>query len=368
MISVRTGDILESKMHALVNTVNCVGVMGKGVALAFKNEYPAMFEDYAIRCQRGEVKLGHPYAYPETDGHVIINFPTKSHWRAVSRITDIVDGLHFLQDHYEEWGIRSIAVPPLGCGNGQLEWKVVGPTLYRELAKLNIDVELFAPIGTPQNQMQLSFFQDTTVDQAQEFIDASWVALVEAVHRIENSTYHWPVGRTRFQKLAYFLESVGVPMGFEYSRGEFGPYTAQLGPVVSKLVNNGILIEVPRGSMISMEVGPTFEDARIAYSSEINEWEESIDRVVDLFVRMRTDQTEVAATVHFVASELTFRYGSIPTDEQLIAEVLQWKINRGNFDLASVTDVVRSLAVHGWIRIIPTSQFNSEEGDLASIA
>jgi O-acetyl-ADP-ribose deacetylase (regulator of RNase III)/uncharacterized protein YwgA len=368
VITVRTGDILESKMHALVNTVNCVGVMGKGIALAFKNCYPAMFEDYAARCQRGELTLGHPYIYSANDGHIIVNFPTKNHWRAVSRLADIVEGLHFLESHSAEWGIRSIAVPPLGCGNGQLEWKVVGPTLYRELSRLDIEVELFAPLGTPRSQMQLSFFENTSDDQVQEFIDASWVALVEAVYRIEKSTYHWPVGRTRFQKLAYFLESVGVPMGFEYSRGEFGPYTSQLRPVVSKLVNNGILVEVPRGSMISMEVGPTFEDARSAYESEIKMWDPEIDRVVDLFVRMRTDQTEIAATVHYVANELTSQYRSIPTDEQLIAEVLKWKINRGNFDLASVTDVVRSLAVHGWIQINPVSQFNSEDGDLASIA
>ena len=368
MISVTTGDILKSKMQALVNTVNCVGVMGKGIALAFKNQYPDMYEDYVGRCEHREVQLGHPYIYLESDGHIVVNFPTKSHWRAVSRLSDIVDGLHFLQEHYEEWGIESIAVPPLGCGNGQLEWNVVGPTLHRELSKLKIDVELFAPADTPQAQMQLSFFSEAGTSTLPTFIDAAWVALIESIERIEGAMYHWPVGRTRFQKLAYFLDSVGLPLGFEYRRGEFGPYTSQLGPIVSKLVNNGILIEVPRGSMISMEVGPTFSDARKAYEPELTLWNGMINRVVDLFVRMRTDQTEIAATVHFVAAELHRQLGYAPTDQRLIDEVLQWKIARGHFTRTTVTEAVRSLAELGWIEVNPLSEFELDDSDLASIA
>src|SRR5437899_1683390 len=129
-VRIVTGDLLKSGQQTLVNTVNTVGVMGKGIALAFKKRYPEMFDDYVQRCDRGEVELGQPYVFTEPD-HLIVNFPTKGHWRAVSKLSDIATGLEYLEKHYKEWGITSIAVPPLGCGNGQLEWKIVGPTLVR---------------------------------------------------------------------------------------------------------------------------------------------------------------------------------------------------------------------------------------------
>ncbi len=368
MISVTTGDILKSQKHALVNTVNCVGVMGKGVALAFKRNYPAMFEDYVARCQRAEVRLGHPYPYEASDGHVIINFPTKDHWRAVSRLSDIVEGIDFIREHYREWGVRSIAVPPLGCGNGQLEWNVVGPTLYRELSKLDIEVELFAPIGTPPDEMQLDFFSEIAPPAISTYIEPAWVALIETIRRIEASTNYWPVGRTRFQKLAYFLASEGLPMGLEYERGQYGPFSSQLKGVVSKLVNNGILVEVQRGRMSSMEVGSTFDDARKAFETELKSWNHEINQVADLFVRMNTNQSEIAATIHFVAKELHEQLGKAPSDRQIIDEVLDWKPLRGNFTREIVSTAIESLAVLEWIQIEPSSDLFTKESDLASIA
>src|SRR5689334_18209267 len=97
-VRVVSGDLLDSRAQALVNTVNCVGVMGKGIALAYKRRYPEMFADYVARCKRGEVQLGRPYPYQAKD-HLIINFPTKQHWRAVSRLEDIVAGLRYLEQH-----------------------------------------------------------------------------------------------------------------------------------------------------------------------------------------------------------------------------------------------------------------------------
>src|SRR6266550_6936170 len=120
-VVVKTGDILGSKMQTLVNTVNCVGVMGKGIALEFKRMFPDMYVDYERRCRRGEVRLGVPYIYKATNPW-IVNFPTKDHWRSVARLDDIVEGMKQLKRKIPEWGVTSIAVPPLGCGQGQLEW------------------------------------------------------------------------------------------------------------------------------------------------------------------------------------------------------------------------------------------------------
>ncbi|MDI6889399.1 MAG: macro domain-containing protein, partial [Thermodesulfovibrionales bacterium] len=119
---VLVGDLFESECQTLVNTVNIVGIMGTGVALAFKKRFSDMFEDYVKRCNEGRVKLGEPYLYKRLVPPWILNFPTKKRWRSVSNLSDIIRGLKYLEQHYKEWGITSIALPPLGCGHGQLEW------------------------------------------------------------------------------------------------------------------------------------------------------------------------------------------------------------------------------------------------------
>ena len=159
MIEYKCGDILREESEAVVNTVNCVGIMGKGIALEFKKQFPEMYEDYLQRCEKGEVKLGLPYLYKSFLPPWVLNFPTKEHWRSVSRIQDIAKGLEYLQKHYKEWNIQSLAVPPLGCGEGQLEWKVVDPTLHRYLNQLDIPVELYAPFGTPEEELEPAFLQ-----------------------------------------------------------------------------------------------------------------------------------------------------------------------------------------------------------------
>src|ERR1039457_4378235 len=157
MVTTKTGDMFSSEAQTLVNTVNCVGVMGKGVALAFKERFPEMYRDYVRLCDARRVQLGEPYLYKQLTGPWILNFPTKDHWRSVSRLSDIIRGLQYLEEHYEEWGITSLAVPPLGCGQGGLEWRVVGPTLYRHLSRLNIPVELYAPYGTKPFELTPEF-------------------------------------------------------------------------------------------------------------------------------------------------------------------------------------------------------------------
>src|SRR4051794_15581386 len=154
---VKVGNLLDSSAQTLVNTVNCVGVMGKGIAFAFKERFPGMYKDYVRRCERREVRLGRPYLFKQLFGHWVLNFPTKDHWRAVSKLDDIVLGLEYIKKNYKEWGITSVAVPPLGCGHGQLDWNVVGPTLYRYLDTLEIPVEMYAPLGTPADQLSEAF-------------------------------------------------------------------------------------------------------------------------------------------------------------------------------------------------------------------
>lgn len=144
-IKIVKGNILNSKMQTVVNTVNCVGVMGKGIALAYKKAYPEMYKDYRERCQRGEVKLGFPYCYKLYGNRWVLNFPTKGHWKQWSQTEDIEAGLEHLLQNFKKWGITSIAIPPLGCGNGGLDWNDVFPLIMSCVKKMSIPAEIYVP-------------------------------------------------------------------------------------------------------------------------------------------------------------------------------------------------------------------------------
>jgi len=146
-IVIKQGDILGSNAQTLINTVNCQGVMGKGIALAFKKRYPKMFAEYRKRCRKGDIQVGKPYLYKVDDRRWIINFPTKDHWRNKSRIEYIRDGLRYLAEKITEWGITSLAVPPLGCGNGGLNWSEVYPLIEQYLRPFPIALEVYVPVA-----------------------------------------------------------------------------------------------------------------------------------------------------------------------------------------------------------------------------
>ncbi len=264
-MKILVGDILESKAETLVNTVNCVGVMGKGIALEFKNRFPEMYADYIERCNRGEVKPGLPYLYRTLLPPQIINFPTKDHWKSVSKISDIERGLKYVVAHYKEWDVKSLAIPPLGCGNGQLEWRAVGPLIYRYAKQMDVPVEMYAPYGTNPRELTREFLErggealeGRSARNGDSGLDASWVSLVEIVKRIEQQPYHWPIGRTIFQKIAYVATSEGLPTRLNYRRGSFGPFSQELKSVEAKLINNGLLQEERQGKMFMVKVGPNF--------------------------------------------------------------------------------------------------------------
>lgn len=144
MIEIKTGNIFESDAVVLVNPVNCVGVMGKGLALAFKKQYPANYAYYREQCSKGNVSLGHILLCSEED-KIIANFPTKYHWKGKSSIFDIQNGLDALRNFLYYSGVGSIAIPALGCGLGGLKWEQVKDRIFLTLNGLNCSIELYEP-------------------------------------------------------------------------------------------------------------------------------------------------------------------------------------------------------------------------------
>ena len=369
------GDILKSKAQTLVNTVNCVGIMGKGIALEFKKRFPKMFKDYLERCKRNEIHAGHPYIYKSLIGPQIVNFPTKEHWKSLSKMSDIERGLDYLLAHYKEWGVTSIAIPPLGCGNGQLEWKFIGPLIYSRAKQMNIPVEIYAPYGTSSSELTESF-----LEKAGEFANAdngmsrserlpfnpAWVGLIEILHRIKKQPYHWPIGRTIFQKIAYVATQQGLPTGFNYQKKIYGPFSKELKLAESKLINNNLLQEERLGRMFEVKVGPSFEKARRRYKSLLNKYSSVIEKTTDLFMRVDTKQAETLATVIFTSAELKKSKKGSVSEIDVLNAVMQWKQRRRpKLDQATVASTIRNLGMLQWLDVIPDDKLPvSEENEI----
>jgi len=355
------GDMFASEMQTIVNTVNCVGIMGKGIAQIFKKEYPAMFEDYADRCARGEMRLGEPYHYKDLTGVSIVNFPTKGHWRAATRLDDVEAGLDYFLKHFRAWGVTSVAFPPLGCGNGGLEWATVGPLMYSKLKGLGIPVELYAPFGTPSNQLKEDFLG---ADQQMEFsvkgrrrekLRPEWAALVEVLYELEKQPYANPVGRTIFQKICYILTKQGVDTGFQFERNSYGPFAEEVKEAINVLANNNWVTEQQLGQMTTLRVGPEYATARVKLTEELKPFQRKIDKTVDLFSRIKnTDQAEEVATVIFAVQNLKQeRKPEEVSEADLFNYILEWKKlwKKDESKQQSLAEAIRNLEMLGWVKL-----------------
>ena len=225
MIRYTTGDILNADVEALVNTVNCVGIMGRGIALQFKNAFPLNFDAYSAACGREEVQPGRMFVFETgtmTNPKYIINFPTKRHWRGKSRMEDIESGLKALVAEIHQRGIRSVAVPPLGSGLGGLRWQDVRARIEGTLMDLEgVDVVVYEPSGAPDA---------ATMARVREVpkMTAGRAALVVLMHRYLNGLLDPFVTLLEIHKLMYFMQEAGQPLRLQYAKAPFGPYAENL--------------------------------------------------------------------------------------------------------------------------------------------
>ena len=370
-IKAQIGDLFSSQMQTLVNTVNCVGIMGKGVAQIFKKQYPAMFEDYAERCRDKEVKLGEPYHYTDLAGISIVNFPTKDHWRMSTRLDDVEKGLDHFVKSFRNWGVTSVAFPPLGCGNGGLEWSVVGPLIYGKLKDIGIPIELYAPYGTPATQLTEKFL--SAPRQAEflmkgkrpEKLRDEWVVLVEVLYELEQQPYANPIGRTTFQKICYILTKLGVDTGFRFEKKSYGSFANEVKEAVSVLANKNWISEQQLGRMTAIRVGQHFRKDRLHYQDRIAPHRRKIERTVDLFSRIKnTDQAEEVATVIFAVQELKKeRELSAVSEEDLLNFILEWKWvwKKSEEKQRNVAAAIRNLGTLGWVKLEYSESLPSPE-------
>lgn len=232
MIIESHGNLLDAQADALVNTVNTVGVMGKGIALQFKRAFPANFKAYKRASDLGELELGRMFVWDAgalagRGPRYIINFPTKKHWRSKSKLTDIRSGLADLVRQVRELDIKSVAVPPLGCGNGGLRWDDVRPLIEEAFTALpDVTVLLYLPEGAPAAQ-------DQPVRTDTPKMTPGRAALVGIMQRY--LPFAIEVTAVDIQKLMYFMQEAGESLRLDYTKGRYGPYADNLRHVLDSM-------------------------------------------------------------------------------------------------------------------------------------
>nr|WP_294861598.1 macro domain-containing protein [uncultured Fluviicola sp.] len=303
MIKFITGDLLNSDAEALVNTVNTVGVMGKGIALQFKNRFPLNYKVYRDACKSGELTVGKLLIVKDGDlmnQKTIINFPTKAHWKGDSKYEYILSGLKVLREELIDRKIKSVAIPPLGCGNGGLDWAKIKPMIEEELKGLDTEIIVFEP-----NETIKALLQKQAIAKSTKLTPAR-AMLLYLMFNYES------VGEQSSlfvaNKLAYFLQRRGENLRLRFEAHHYGPYAVQLNHVLLNM--NGVYLT----GMEQNEAKP-FEPLQLNYGkldevktfidSELSlDQKERLNDVISLLNRFESAfALELLATVDYVMNK-----------------------------------------------------------------
>jgi O-acetyl-ADP-ribose deacetylase (regulator of RNase III) len=344
MIEYKRGDILKEDAEALVNSVNCVGIMGRGIALQFKNAFPENFKSYASACKRNELQPGRMFVFETgqlTNPRYIINFPTKRHWRGKSRIEDIDAGLVALAEEIRSRNIRSIAIPPLGSGLGGLDWSDVCPRIEAALREFsNLKVDIYEPGDASA---------DTRVNRSSAVpkMTAGRAALVGLMHRYLGGLLDPFITLLEVHKLMYLMQQAGEPLQLNYTKGIYGPFAENLRHVL-KAVEGHLVSGYADGgdapdNQLNLVPG-ALEDA-LAFLKNKAETQTRFERVSDLVEGFESPfGLELLSTVHWVVSK-----EQVQTVDDVVARTYAWNDSKKQFSRRQIALAVDVLSRKNWI-------------------
>ncbi len=344
MIEYKRGDILAEDAEALVNTVNCVGFMGRGIALEFKKAWPENFKAYAAACRRYEVQPGGMFVFETgqlTPPRYIINFPTKRHWRGKSWIEDIEAGLEALVVEIRNRGIRSIALPPLGAGLGGLDWAEVRPRIERAMQEVpNVKVVVFEPHRVPARGR-------TRRARKAPAMTPGRAALVGLMDRYLAGLLDPFVTLLEIHKLMYFMQEAGEPLRLRLAKGPYGPYAENLRHVLNEIDGYYISGYGAGGDAPdkALELVPgAVEDAHATLARRPATLRR-FERVAELVEGFESPfGLELLSTVHWVMGHEGAR-----SDEDVIASTYRWSERKLQFSRQQILLARRVLAEQGWV-------------------
>lgn len=344
MIQPTRGNVVRADAEALVNTVNCVGIMGRGVALQFRKAFPENYHLYRAVCDRKQLQPGMMLVVPTLGAgnpKYIINFPTKRHWKGKSRIEDIDSGLVALIAEVRARGIKSIAIPPLGCGLGGLRWSDVRPRIENAFAALpGVQVQLYEPAGAPA-------VETLAREQRAPRMTEGRAALLGLIRRYLAGLMDPAATLLEVHKLMYFMQAAGEPLKLRYQKGAYGPYAENL---------RHVLIHIDGHFITGYGDGEDRPDRQIELNLEASERAEAFlqdhpathrrfDRVVDLIEGFETPfGMELLATVHWVIA-----CEGAATSDQIVHAVHAWNERKQMFDARHISLAVDVLRAKGWL-------------------
>ena len=344
MITFTSGDILQADVEAIVNTVNCVGVMGRGIALQFQKAWPENFKAYALACKNKQVQPGSMFIFSTrqlANPHYIINFPTKRHWRGASRMEDIESGLIALVAAVREKKIQSIAIPPLGCGLGGLDWDQVKPRIQQAMNELaDVQVIIYEPYGVPENDKiaRHSVAPKMTAGRA---------VLIELMQRYLAGLLDPTVSLLEVHKLMYFMQEAGEPLRLQYTKAHYGPYAENLRHVLHAMEGHFIYGYADGGDNPNkqLQLVPTVIAEANAFLQKHNATRVRFNRVSELVAGFESPYgLELLSTVHWL-----WRHENITNTSAIITAVHEWNSHKLQFTARQIELAVDVLAKKNWL-------------------
>ncbi|OQZ02084.1 MAG: Appr-1-p processing protein [Candidatus Brocadia sp. UTAMX1] len=345
MIKIIKGNILEQKTEAIVNTVNCVGVMGRGIALSFREAYPENYREYKKACDKGEVVPGRMFVHFAGDmfsKKYIINFPTKRHWKGKSRIEDIRSGLVDLVSVIKELRIKSVTIPPLGCGLGGLDWKVVRPIIESTVKELSgVEINIIEPEPSFKIQRQKTARSEKTK------LTNGRAGLIVLIGRYLEAMMDTSVTLLELHKLMYFLQESGNPLRLKYEKALYGPYASNLRHVLDIMNNVYISGYDDREDNPEKEIellDNAFSDAE-EYLSNKPEIMKHLHKVSSLISGFETPfGMELLSTVHWVAKR-----ENADTSDRAVLLTHEWNSRKKMFSEKQIKTAWEKLKSQNWI-------------------
>ncbi|MBD8890843.1 type II toxin-antitoxin system antitoxin DNA ADP-ribosyl glycohydrolase DarG [Roseibium litorale] len=343
MITFLKGDILQANADAIINTVNCVGIMGRGIALQFKNVFPENFKAYESACKRDEVNPGRMFVFEtgELSPRYIINFPTKRHWKGKSRIEDIDSGLIDLVKVIQRFRITSIAVPPLGSGLGGLDWNDVRPRIVAALEPLDsVQVLIYEPHGAPD---VAAIARNKKVPK----MSPGRAALVALLQRYLNGLMDPFVTLLEAHKLMFFLQEAGEPLGLKYRKAPYGPYAENLRHVLRDIEGHLLSGYADGGDDPTKQLSiiPGAKEDAEAFLKNRPETLQRFDRVANLVSGFESPfGLELLATVCWVAKN-----EGATTAKEAEELVYAWNARKRRFSPQHIELALETLADRGWL-------------------
>jgi O-acetyl-ADP-ribose deacetylase (regulator of RNase III)/uncharacterized protein YwgA len=341
------GNIFDSKAQTLVNTVNCVGVMGKGLAKEFKDRFPIMFKQYQQACRRKKIRSGAPFLYRELHRNILC-VPTKDNWKEPSKYEFIEAGLKAIRENYEKWDIKSLAVPPLGCGLGGLDWNKVKKIIIQFLDDLPIDIEVYEP--APTNKKIDRQAKKRVVQKVNVTLPLTLVGEIVRLVRMRISE-DARLGKLLMQKFAFFTQCAGAPIHLRFDKYKFGPYDHRLNYMIERL--EGLYIRDYSTSWNWSDLHMLDEKAWLEtikkFKNELTTYRKAILAAIDLLANRSLEDVELLATAMYGWSRLVSS-GEIGNEREVIDYIKQWsKEKQDKFDNEQISKALEILTDYGWL-------------------